>query len=288
MPFLTKINAPGTTTLTKFAGDTMNRLADWSNNIDVASGDVSKRPIINTQTIFQQSKLALYDSDDSNVFQFSTAANLVADKTINIPTFAASSDDMVLATAVQTLTGKIIDANSNTISNVVISSKANLPATVVFNDQNNSLGAFYFDLLEIAAPTAPASGRRRIYVDSTTHKISSRTSAATTVSLEEGQTGTWDPNSVETLTNKSMSGAANTFTLIPDTALSANVSKNGTAQTVSAVKTHDNYIDMKAVTEPVAPSSTYMRFYVRATDANNDELVVWLKKAGAYVKVVVA
>lgn len=288
MPFLTKINAPGSTTLTQFAGDAMNRIADWTNNINVAASDATKRPIINTVTIFQPAKLSLYDTDNSNLFIFSTAANLAADKTINLPSIAASSDELVLATAVQTLTGKTIDAGSNTISNVVISAKANLPNTVVFNDQNNSLGAFYVDLQEIAAPAAPSSGRRRIYVDSSTHKITARTSGATSVSLEEGQSGTWDPNATETLTNKTISGSSNTITNLGDASLSANVSKNNANQTVTGVKTIENYTDVKAVTEPAAPSSTYARVYVRATDANNDELVVWLKKAGSYVKVVIA
>lgn len=285
MPFLTKINAPGSTTLTKFAGDAMNRLADWTSNVDVASGDATKRPIIATQTIFQTNKLSFYDSDSSNIFKISTG-NATADKTVNIPNFTASTDDIVLASAVQTLTGKTIDANSNTISNVVISTKGNLPASVVFNDQNNNLGAFYFDVQEISTPANPTSGKRRIYVDSSTHKITARTSAGTSVSLEEGQTGTWDPNSVETFTNKSISGSANTITNIADAALTANVSKNNANQTVTGVKTVENYTDIKAVTEPAAPASTYARLYMRATDANNDELVLYVKKAGSYVKVV--
>lgn len=287
MPFITKINTPGVTTLTKFHGDVINRIADWTNNIDVAAADASKKPIINTETLFQPNKLKIYDGDSTHTFRISTS-NLSADKTINLPSFTAASDDILLAAAVQTITGKTIDANSNTVSNVVISAKANLPANVVFNDQNNTIGAYYIELQETTAPAAPASGRRRLYIDSTTHKATVRTSASTSVSLEEGQTGTWDPNAIETFTNKTISGSSNTLSNIADGSLSANVSKNNANQTVTGIKTYENYIDVKAVSEPAQPSATYVRLYVRATDANNDEIIAYVKKAGTYVKVVIA
>lgn len=42
-----------------------------------------------------------------------------------------------------------------------------------------------FSLVQKAAPSSPASGTRKVYVDSSTGKLSVRTSAGTTVSLEE-------------------------------------------------------------------------------------------------------
>lgn len=54
---------------------------------------------------------------------------------------------------------------------------------------NQSLGAAYFDVAALAAPAAPAAGTRRIYLDSTSGKLSVRTSGGTTVSLEESGGG---------------------------------------------------------------------------------------------------
>ena len=56
--------------------------------------------------------------------------------------------------------------------------------TVVLNTQSNSLGAFYEELTEIAKPASPAAGTRRLYVDSTTHALSSLDSAGTSHNLE--------------------------------------------------------------------------------------------------------
>lgn len=60
---------------------------------------------------------------------------------------------------------------------------------VIPNDANQSLGAAYFDLSNLATPADPSAGVRRLFVDSVTGKISVRTSSGTTVSLEEGGGG---------------------------------------------------------------------------------------------------
>lgn len=50
---------------------------------------------------------------------------------------------------------------------------------------NQDFGAFFSDFAQIAAPANPAAGVRRLFVDSATGKMSVRTSAGATVSLEE-------------------------------------------------------------------------------------------------------
>lgn len=50
---------------------------------------------------------------------------------------------------------------------------------------NQGLGAAYIDIAQIAAPADPASGTRRLFVDSSDGKIKVRTSAGASVSLEE-------------------------------------------------------------------------------------------------------
>ena len=51
---------------------------------------------------------------------------------------------------------------------------------------NQDFGAFFSDVAQIAAPANPASGTRRLFVDSADGKLKVRTSAGTSVSLEEG------------------------------------------------------------------------------------------------------
>jgi hypothetical protein len=50
---------------------------------------------------------------------------------------------------------------------------------------NQALGAFYLDVDEIAAPSNPSSGTRRLFVNTATGKLSVRTSGGSSVSLEE-------------------------------------------------------------------------------------------------------
>jgi len=50
---------------------------------------------------------------------------------------------------------------------------------------NEVLGAHYLDVAELATPANPAAATRRQFVDPMTHKLSVRTSAGATVSLEE-------------------------------------------------------------------------------------------------------
>lgn len=54
---------------------------------------------------------------------------------------------------------------------------------------DQTLGAGTLSVAEQAAPSNPAAGTRKLYVDSTTHKLSVRTSAGTSVSLEEQASG---------------------------------------------------------------------------------------------------
>jgi hypothetical protein len=57
------------------------------------------------------------------------------------------------------------------------------------NTQDNSFGAHFEELTEIVKPANPASGTRRVYVDSTTHALSSLDSGGTSHNLEAGGGG---------------------------------------------------------------------------------------------------
>ena len=62
----------------------------------------------------------------------------------------------------------------------------NIPA------MNHNFGAFFIDIAQIASPSSPSSGVRRIFVDSSDGKLKVRNSGAVNISLEEqGSTPTF-------------------------------------------------------------------------------------------------
>ena len=131
--------------------------------------------------------------------------------------------------------------------------KSGLPASVVYNDQNNNFGAFYQDIHEIAAPAAPAANTGRIFFDSADEHLKIKKSDTTLVDLEAvgGGGGAWDPNATETIQNKKIG----------------------------------NHLDFTRVATPSDPATDVGRLYHRQIDANNDGMFVKLKKAGAIVEV---
>ena len=131
--------------------------------------------------------------------------------------------------------------------------KSSLPSSVVYNDQNNNLGAFYQDIGEIAAPAAPAANSGRLFFDSADEHLKIKKSDTTLVDLEAvgGGGGTWDANAAETIQNKKIG----------------------------------NHLDFSRVTTPSDPATDVGRLYHRQIDANNDGMFVKLKKAGAIVEV---
>jgi hypothetical protein len=70
------------------------------------------------------------------------------------------------------------------VSTARLADKTKLHTAHVYNDQNNDFGAFYHDIGQIAVPANPASGKRRVFVDTATGKLSVKTSAGVTIDLE--------------------------------------------------------------------------------------------------------
>jgi hypothetical protein len=122
--------------------------------------------------------------------------------------------------------GSIIDLENISIPDTAlqtISDKAKLNSNIVYKDQNNDLGDFFLDIGDIAAPANPVAGKRRIFLDSATGKLSVRTSAGTTIDLEAtggggsgdvllGATNTYgDFDSIFRSTRIKLRNPANTF-----------------------------------------------------------------------------
>ena len=101
--------------------------------------------------------------------------------------------------------------------------KASLPTSIVYNDQNNNLGAFYQDIGEIAAPAAPGANTGRLFFDSVDEHLKIKKSDTTLVDLESGGVGggTWDPTAAETIQNKTVGNHLD-FTRVASAEQSAN------------------------------------------------------------------
>lgn len=146
-------------------------------------------------SIFRSSRVKIRNPANTQSYSLVGSA-IAAARNVTLPLLTAD-DTVVTAAFAQTVTNKTIDANSNTITNIGDSehethttskistlSKSLLNTAILYNDQNNNLGDFYLDFGDIATPANPSSGTRRLYVDSVSGKLSVRTSAGGTVTLE--------------------------------------------------------------------------------------------------------
>ena len=117
-----------------------------------------------------------------------TSANFWLGDATNLPQQVVMSGDATMDnTGLLTIANNAItNAKTDTFTTTKITtlSKSLLNTEIVYNDQNNSLGAFFQDISQIAAPADPAAGTRRLFVNSTTGEISVRTSGSETISLE--------------------------------------------------------------------------------------------------------
>jgi hypothetical protein len=149
---------------------------------------------------------------NNTVTDTSTAlGDLVKSNATKFVKFARGTTGQVLqSTSTDLQWGLVGDSNitTHTTSKISVLSKALLNTSIAYRDQNNDFGAFYQDIGGIAAPAAPAAGKRRLYVDSTTGAFSLKKSDGSIVSLEGSS---YSPSSAEALTNKTIDSQLNTL-----------------------------------------------------------------------------
>lgn len=114
--WLKQITLPAATTADVFAGDVMNWVVQYHDDVDLAAGDPNGIASIATETRFTSGKLALWDLNKDHVVDF-TSPNYSEDKVITLPNSLASSDELVLKASGASITNKIISVDLNTINN---------------------------------------------------------------------------------------------------------------------------------------------------------------------------
>jgi hypothetical protein len=91
------------------------------------------------------------------------------------------------------LTGAILNADlAGSITNaklLQITDKAKLHTAILYNDVDNSLGAHFVDIAEIAEPTTPAATEGRMFFDTADKHLKLKKGTGTVVDLESGGAG---------------------------------------------------------------------------------------------------
>jgi hypothetical protein len=166
--WLNEIVDASTTTATVFAGDALNYLIQYFKNVNHDPGDGSVAAKINTLTLFRSTKFGWLDSDQSNQITW-TIPDYVENKVISLPTTLGPADTAVFEANVATLSSK-------TMSSPTLSGTPTLSG--------------YIDSTGITAPSAPASGKIRIYSDSAdSFKLKYKKSDNSVVDLTAGGGG---------------------------------------------------------------------------------------------------
>jgi hypothetical protein len=107
------------TTGQKIGGDAMNNLHNYLKDIDISIGDPTNKPVINTPTTFRSGKLLVRSADNEHDLEI-VVPNLTDDGAISlVPTGGVElGDEPLFRTAIQEVEGKVISAQSNTITDL--------------------------------------------------------------------------------------------------------------------------------------------------------------------------
>lgn len=137
--WLKQISAPATTTENIFAGDVLNWVIQYHDDVDLAAGDPNGIVTILTETVFNSGSLKFFDSNKSHKIAF-TFPDYSENKTVSLPSTLPATDDVLTRTAVQTVTGKAMDGDDNAFSDIPnsalkqITDKAKLHSSILYGD----------------------------------------------------------------------------------------------------------------------------------------------------------
>lgn len=170
---------------------------------------------------------------DSNTIKESITANnttgaILVNNGTKYATRARGSLGTVLqASSTDLLYALIGDQNigPHTTTKITITDKSLLNSALIYNDQDNNLGAHFQDIQQISEPLPPASGVRRLFSDASNNSnLSVMTDTGQVISLETIAASSWSASATETLTNKTIDPATNN---IPNVQTFAGIVKTG-------------------------------------------------------------
>ena len=132
----------------------------------------------------------------ANTFSATVKAGAqTANQTFTFP--VAASDTIALVATAQTLTNKSMSGGSNTFTAIP---KSAIPASTLYNDVDNDLGAHFINIFQLAAPSSPATSNIRVYHDSSTGHLTVKHSDGSSKDLEAAGGGDMVLASVQTVT----------------------------------------------------------------------------------------
>ena len=152
---------------------------------------------------------------DTNIIKDSTT-NALGDLLVNNATkyvrrARGSAGTVLQCSGTDILYALVGDSNitPHISSKVTITNKAQLPSSAIYNDQDNFLGAHYYDISGMTLPATPTTGRRRLFANSALgNQLSVIKDDGTVISLEASA---WSPTLAEALSNKTIDAETNTL-----------------------------------------------------------------------------
>lgn len=209
----------------------------------------------------------------SGVTSVGTGTGLLGGPITSTGTITIDNTVVATLTDAQTLTNKTISGASNTLTNIANASLTNSAITI--NGSSVSLGG---------SITVTATATNALTIGTGLTGTSYNGSAAVTIAIDTAVVATL--TGTQTLTNKSMSGSANTFTNIPNNALtnssltigSTAISLGATSLTLagltSVTLTQDPTLDLQAATKQYVDNlvSTGLTFHAPTQAATTQSL----------------
>jgi hypothetical protein len=209
----------------------------------------------------------------SGVTSIATGTGLLGGPITSTGTIDIDTTVVATLTGTQTLTNKTISGSTNTLTNIANASLTNSAITI--NGSSVSLGG---------SITVTATATNALTIGTGLTGTSYNGSAAVTIAIDTAVVATL--TGTQTLTNKSMSGSANTFTNLPNSALtnssltigSTAISLGATSLTLagltSVTLTQDPSADLQAATKQYVDNlvSTGLTFHAPTQAATTQSL----------------
>ena len=261
----------------------LNPIVPGTASITLPIGSTANRPVGSNGMIRYNTDIGLFEgyvngawqtiAAGSGVTSVATGTGLLGGPITSTGTITIDTNVVATNSNVMTLTNKTISGSTNTLTNIANASLTNSAITI--NGSSVSLGG---------SVTVTATATNALTIGTGLTGTSYNGSAAVTIAIDTAVVATL--TGTQTLTNKSMSGSANTFTNIPNSALtnssltigSTAISLGATSLTLagltSVTLTQDPTLDLQAATKQYVDNlvSTGLTFHAPTQAATTQSL----------------